>query len=285
MFLSSVIVNEALKMSGPNPVLVAIRLVIGLIKFPIFIVVLTTSFLYSCLTLLIPFRSLGRLIHRFSARVLFRILLFLTGNLSIPENVTPLCDTTLEPGNPSAVSPGDLIICNFGSYLNLLWLQSRFCPLFLIPVQDDLVVVHSFYSLFMSILADTPVTSGSPQPLQAVLDCRSPLVILPECRPSEGNSVLPFTTFSLPRDDIRIHIYGFVHRDSGVAPDFTHGNGFAHLFQMTGRTLAGMKVKIAAARDVPAANSERWLERSRAVLGGILRLPLAEDLPVKAHRD
>jgi hypothetical protein len=189
--------------------------------------------------------------------------------------VTPLCETTLDVGDPKPVNPGDIILCNFASYLNLIWLQCYFTPVFVIPLSEDRVIVHSFYSLLLGILSGSPLNSGVPRTFDNVCPVGVPVVVLPEGIPSNGKEILPFLPFAVPNSPRDLHIFGFIHRVHGISPNFTRGSGFLHLFHMTGRTLAGMKVKIAAPRDIPKVGSNDWIKRSRIVLAEMLRLPLS----------
>jgi hypothetical protein len=66
---------------------------------------------------------------------------------------------------------------------------------------------------------------------------------------------------------------GFSHRFDGAPPDFVAGNWFACLFQMLGRTIAGMRIRIATPEHVKAIG-EKPMEGGRVLLSRMLRVPL-----------
>lgn len=269
-------------MGKVHPVLRCVRIVVGILKLPLFLLMLSLSFLYYCIALLMPF-AIRSVVVKALSKVFFRILLLLLGHWYVSKEVACVEETTFGAGLEKFVEPGDVIIANFGSYLNLFWLQKEYAPLFAVPEQGKLVT-HSFYSLFLGIITGENVHSGKVVSLDEAIDiARSngiPLVIFPERYYSEGTSVLPFSNFfdGSEQKDISFHIMGFIHRGDGVSANYTNGSGVIHLFWMLGRSFASMKVRVAVTHLIPSLtkmSKGEWVEKTRMILGATLQIPLS----------
>jgi hypothetical protein len=255
-----------------HPVMRVFRAAVACLKFPLFLALLSLSFFYDCVASLIPIAPLKKWIAR-----LFRVLLLLCGVSHVAVEVPPLRRTVLDAGGPAPIRGGDLVVANFGSYLDLFWLQSAYCPLFAVPAGTGDLCIHSIYSLFGAILSGTATDTGKRAPIARAIEVARargvPVVVFPEGRPTNGRGLLRFADVDAPGSDL--HVIGFSHRFDGASPNFVAGNGFAHLFQMLGRVIAGMKVRIAAPRDVKAIR-ENPMEGARVLLSRMLRVPLLD---------
>ncbi|KAI0650649.1 hypothetical protein C8Q79DRAFT_397753 [Trametes meyenii] len=115
--------------------------VVGVVKT---VLVLGLALLYLvvvqgvCL-LLSPIPPLHRAVTYVFTALLARLALFLTGLYWIPVEVVQRkrgrAAPTHEKWNPGA---GDLIVSNWGSWIELLWLAFRFNPVFVLPVAETL---------------------------------------------------------------------------------------------------------------------------------------------------
>ena len=266
-----------------HPGLKVFRFIISLLKLPVFTLIVTLSFLYYILAMIIPVTEIRTTLIKINSKIFDRILLFLLGNVFIPKEPTPLVDTFNEPGEINQVNPGDIIISNFGSYLNILWLQMEYSPYFVIPCDSQFVVVYSFFTILVSSLANIPMKNGKKANLEKVIkiakENRSPVIIFPECTPTNGTGIIQFAEFgeNVNFPETKFHIICFSHRSSGITPNFTFGNGFYHLFQMLGRSMSSMKVKVALPQDVPQFNgiiSKDWIQKVQIVMSKILRVPI-----------
>ncbi|OHS99408.1 hypothetical protein TRFO_34128 [Tritrichomonas foetus] len=271
------------KRSYIHPVMKVVRFCVACIKIPSLISTFSISMMYYILAMIIPITKIRVMLIKITSYIFDRLILFLFGNVFIHVVPTPLIDTFNEPGELKKVNPGDIIISNFGSYLNIFWLQSKYSPLYVVPNDTQTVVVYSFFTLIIGILTKTPMKSGKKVKLEKVIQIakenQSPIVIFPERCPTNGSGLLTFCEFGekVKLFDTNFHIICFSHQFSGESPNFTCGNGFLHVFRMLGRSMASMKVKIALPQDIPPFESQidsEWLEKVRIVMGKILRVPL-----------
>ena len=271
-----------------HPVLVCVRFVVGILKLPVFFFLLSVTLFYYCIALIMPIRVRTALI-RILSKVSMKLFLVLFGHWYVSKEVSCLKNTALGAGTDKVVSPGDVIIANFGSYINIFWLQKEYTPLFAIPAQEGLIT-HSFYSLFFHNLAGHGNDTGNLISFTKAVDTARtngiPLVVFPEGILSDGKSVLPFRDFLGPSEakSLAFHIMGFIHRGNGVSANHTSGSGIAHLIWMLGRTFASMKVCVAAPSIIPMLDDmtrPEWINRCRRCLAGLLRVPLAH----KSHVD
>ena len=254
-------------------------------KFPFMMVLLSLSYAYSIFATLIPFYPLKRFISNYPSSFLFRIILGMTGIFSVKEQPTSLADSYSENEDMTDPQPGDIIISNCASYLNLFWLQYKFSPIYVIPCDQENVYVFNVFQLLALILSGKKLTCKLKKTLPDVLKVasdklRCPIVIFPEGSVTNGKFIINFMDFGndLDTEKIRFHIFGFVHDKLYISPNFTFGNGFLHLFSMSGRFFSEMKVKMALPQDVKSFSSKHidseWIERCRCIISKITCLSL-----------
>jgi hypothetical protein len=151
-------------------------LLFAFLKLPLLLLLLSLGFIYTILGSLFPVRALRRVITRIYSRVIFQAILFLTGVWSVHRQPTPLVDTYSDPQEIDDPGPGDVILANCASHLNVFWLQCHYAPVLAVPVDPDHVVVKSALQLFFQILAAAdPAPEGgsrslmlSPPPARAL---------------------------------------------------------------------------------------------------------------------
>lgn len=262
-----------------------INLVLAFIKFPFLIIALSLSYAYNLFASFIPIFSLRRFISSLTSSYLFRIILGLTGIFSVKEQPTPLIDSYSETEDTIEPQQGDIIIANCASYLNLFWLQYKFSPIYVIPCDQTNAYIFNFYQLFASILSERKLTSKLKKPLSEVIKIASekfkcPVVIFPEGSVTNGEFLINFMDFGKDIDTTKVqfHILGFVHDKSYISPNFVFGNGFLHLFSMSGRLFSKMKLKIALPQDTKSLQKniidKEWIEKCRYIMSKITHLSL-----------
>lgn len=250
------------------------------LKFPLFFISLSLSFVYTMIASIIPIVIIKRIIIKFTSKILFKLLLYITGLLSINKQPTPLVDTYSSPQEVKNPKAGDIIISNFASYLNLLWFQSEYSPIFVIPCDETNVYVFGFFNLLIKILSCQSLKNSNKKPLSEVVKKAKklgfPIVIFPEGSVTNGEYIINFREFGkgLNTSEINFFIYGFIHFDYAVSPNFTIGDGFIHFLKMLGRPFSGMKIKIALPQDIPKTEmnsiDSSWISKCRMIMATIM---------------
>ncbi|OHT07348.1 hypothetical protein TRFO_24536 [Tritrichomonas foetus] len=271
-----------------NIIITIFQTILAIMKFPLFFMSFTLSFIYNMVASMIPIALLKRLVMQLTSKILFKILLFLSGLLSINPQPTPLIDTYSVPQEETKPKSGDIIISNCASYLNLFWLQQQFSPIFVIPCleSDSEVYVFSVYGLLMRILTVQPLRRHQKVPLSIVIQqskqIKCPIVIFPEAAVTNGEYLINFRDFGKDVDvnDLNFHIYGFLHFGSSFSPNFTFGNSISHLFRMIGRPFSGMKIKMALPQDIPRTESNSidsaWIAKCRSIMATIMGVKMVD---------
>ena len=274
-----------------HPFVFFLRILLGIIKVPFFLVFFTLLFIYQFLIQIIPSPVIKRIFSRGCHIVFFKILLFLTGNYTIYEDSIPLSDYYFDFTDLPNINSGDLIISNFASYLNIFWFQYRYSPIYAIPVSSTSVVLKSWVSLLATIWTNDILSKGKQYSLsEAIKIAReqyAPLVIFPEGVPTNGNQIISFFPFgkNVNFNDMHIHIIGFIHKSLGESPNYVMNkkrDGFSHLFFMLCRFHPLMKICYALPQDVPPIDngiSNEWISKSRLLISKVLCLPLVDQFP------
>ncbi|OHS97838.1 hypothetical protein TRFO_09275 [Tritrichomonas foetus] len=260
---------------------------IALIKLPFMLFAFLISFSYAILSTFIPINTLKRIVIHSTSSVLFRIMLGFTGIYSVNKQPTPLIDTFSNIGELHEPQPGDIIISNFASYLNIFWLQNEYSPIFAIPINENDVYVFNAFQLLTLIFSSKKITSKVKVSLNDLIKSarnkyQCPIVIFPESVPTNGQFIINFQPFGKNIDEknlnlIHFHIFGFIHFNSSISPNFTFGNIVLHLLSMVGRIVSGLKVKIALQQDIPLIKNQsiddEYIEKCRQIMSSITGLP------------
>lgn len=242
--------------------------------------VFSLTFIYSIIATVFPSQTIKRLINRGYSKTLFRFMLFLLGIFNPQEQPTALIDTYADVEEIAEPAGGDIIIANFASYINLFWLQCKYSPIFVIPVDNENVVVKTVHQLMFQIIGRVNLLRGAKRSFSSVYDYakhnRVPLVVFPEGAVTNGECLLKFRNFGIGTDisSSKVHIFGFVHWQYIISPNFIYGNGFIHFMMMLGRLFGGLKIKVGLPQDMPKAKDGKidgaFVERSQYVLSKIM---------------
>ncbi|KAN0097350.1 hypothetical protein V8E55_001796 [Tylopilus felleus] len=134
-FLSPVPPSEHALFSS---LLAPVRVTFAVLRTLVVIVIAVLHFILvnALCALLIPIPPLRRLVEGASTITLSRLALYVLGFLWIPEEQVArkrgnLSDTNWSP------KAGDMIVSNWSSWIDILWLAYRFNPIFVLPVADE----------------------------------------------------------------------------------------------------------------------------------------------------
>ncbi|CAO3591510.1 unnamed protein product [Absidia cylindrospora] len=226
----------------------------GILKFALVVV---TGLLYLILvpllgTLLMPLGPLQGIWKRTFSSICLRLILFFTGFFYIKSE-----PVSIRKGrNKASKSPslnaksGDIIVTNWTSYIEVIYLALRFNPVFtqIIPSVNK-VRQLSLWQAIRSCVLTPPLT-----PEEAGIDVKDlytlkelsalvkenkwgPIIIFPEATTSNGRALLKFSAplfneFNPTDRDGRFHVMTFKYEYSYMPPTYTVGYQFVHFLSL-----------------------------------------------------
>ncbi|KAG8703549.1 hypothetical protein FRC08_002766 [Ceratobasidium sp. 394] len=117
--------------------LVALGMVFGILRSVLVaLLALLSGVLYGVCLLLSPIPPLHRTVSWLTIAVFGRVLLCVLGFWSVPTQITTRKTRRVDPSSLEKWSPsaGDIIVSNWASWVEVLWLAVRYNPLFVLPV-------------------------------------------------------------------------------------------------------------------------------------------------------
>ncbi|KAJ3937344.1 MAG: hypothetical protein NXY57DRAFT_883816 [Lentinula lateritia] len=245
--------------------LLPIRYVVGLLRLALIILLAIVYLLGVTVFAVIP------PLKRAVSSAIIRTVLFCLGFLWIPTEMVSKkrgrSQKSTDNWNPGA---GDLIISNWASWVELLWLAYRFDPVFVIPIPESPVQQAS--SVTSSPISNTPGRRSGRSSMPGIVSASR--------TPSSQIQIIGFTPvslFTLLKETGRVPPYTSVigakttrtldeiRKTSGrpvvVFPECTTSNGrgllrFAELFKQTSLPVKGYDVFIMCVRyDPPTGHS------------------------------
>ncbi|KAL1917629.1 uncharacterized protein VTP21DRAFT_4022 [Calcarisporiella thermophila] len=221
--------------------------------------------------ILYPIRPLYLLWRRLFVFCLARTALLLMGFFYIPTETVSLrrgratseSKTSWPPGG--GVKPGDVIVANACSYVDLVYLAFRYDPIF----------THTFVqtatlrpiSLLTAILNLTHKPDLEPPQGSKDLDISKlakeakklgrPLVIFPEGTTSNGRALLTFVPLfkecTLPVKEFNLYVMAFKYDSQGFSPSYTVGSLGAHVFKLCSQFTNSLGVKFLPPLESPSS--------------------------------
>ncbi|KAE9410374.1 hypothetical protein BT96DRAFT_952998 [Gymnopus androsaceus JB14] len=212
-------------------ILSPVRYIVGLIRLAIILLLAIFYVLFGIVFTIIPPA------RRVATSAIIRAVLFSLGFFWIPtEIVSKKRGQVIEAWNPGS---GDLIISNWNSWVELLWLAYRFDPIFVLPVPESAVqpatstpsspISHApgrrigrtsmpdASASAKKPISQVPITGFHQVSLLTMLretgrirkTSNRPIVVFPECTTSNGRGLLRFADFfqeSLPVKEFNVFI-------------------------------------------------------------------------------
>ncbi|KAF9226457.1 hypothetical protein BS17DRAFT_727900 [Gyrodon lividus] len=238
------------------------------------LLVIVIAFLYFILVnvlsmILIPIPPLRRLVGAVSTVILTRLVLYVLGFMWIPEELVARKRGKF-PEIPWSPKAGDIIVSNWSSWIDVLWLSYRFNPIFVLPLVDK--PTPSVFSASDSTpisyrpgrmagtgsaAISTPTRTPSPrQTIRGFHQVSLLSMIRITGRTPQSPSLSSFSTL----EDIRKS----AERPVVVLPECTTSNGrgllrFAHVFEGIDVPTKGYNVFVMCTRYDPPTTLQRTL--------------------------
>ncbi|KAJ3415696.1 hypothetical protein HDV05_004374 [Chytridiales sp. JEL 0842] len=253
------IVGGTLKQTVVGPTISAAKLLI------IAALGLVATVLYNAGHLLI-LPALKRPWHQLISLIFGRLALFLLGFYNIPTTTTTLKKSLREKqslskslSHPSnSIQSGDIIIANHTSYIDILYFQTFYTPVFLHISSNGKCRVQSFSeSLFRCgeypVLEEKEdICTLSQISSWAKKEMKGPVVVFPEGTTTNGRGLIKFLPvlenagFKLgPKDGgaPRFHVFGLKYEYEDYSPTYTIGGKLSHVIGLGAQFVNRLEVK------------------------------------------
>ncbi|CAO3564775.1 unnamed protein product [Mortierella alpina] len=257
-------------------ILLIVKPLTGAIKLVLVgIVALALAILQTLGMILSPLAPIHRVYHRLISAVFLRIILTLLGFFWIKREVVTLRRgrsagaSKTQASNKKAAASGELIVCNWSSYIDVLYLAFRYDPVFTQIYHETLTVRQ--VSLWEALLLSGSYPQLSPpegvETLPIVEFVKSmhkkgagPVVVFPEGTTTNNRAILKFVPIfkdcSVPETSIDITIMALKYDYHKFAPTFTVGldNSYrlGHLFRTCAQFYNTLSIKSLAPEESPS---------------------------------
>lgn len=219
--------------------------IIAILRLLLIFIIGTWMMFVTFLHQLIPSQVLKRGFKRYTYSMGARSLLLLMGFWWISTS-----EKTLKKGrkeaiksNTKSLQAGDLIISNYTSYIEILYLAFRFSPQFVKIYMKDgkaYVLPISLQEAIIDCVSKPNLTlpSDADQKLMTLEEyseiCPEPIAVFPEASTSNGKTILKFTPILNGFDHTKkqVQVVAFRYEYEYFCPSFTIGSPLGHLFKM-----------------------------------------------------
>ncbi|ORX49387.1 hypothetical protein DM01DRAFT_1385086 [Hesseltinella vesiculosa] len=260
----------------------------GLIKIMLVLVMSLLYFVSVNLlgSLLMPVPPLQKIWQRAWSFVCLRLILFFAGFMLIRTETTTVRRGRAKGAKKSQfqVKPGDIIVANWTSYVDVIYLAFRFNPTFTQAIPSvNMVRVLSFWQAIRACVYPPPLTpedagisSDDPclvslKQLQQSQD--RPIVVFPEATTTNGRALLKFASplfedFKVNDHHGGFHVMAFKYDYHYMSPTYTVGNQLIHLMCLCAQFSNTLRVKFLDDMDAPCAGSNNMNTNDLAQLAG-----------------
>ncbi|KAI8986426.1 hypothetical protein BDB01DRAFT_785608 [Pilobolus umbonatus] len=247
-----------------GPILGLIKLLLVTVVFLVYVVIVPgLGLIWS------PIPPLKRLWTSIFSRILLRLGLFFVGFFYIKaETVSIRKSRQAEAIKPPSVNNGDVIVANWTSYIDIIYLAARYNPIFT-QIYLDTTNVKPI-TLWEAIRLTAQIPASRPNQgdkLYTVKELSSlakkkkmgPIVIFAEGTTSNGRALLKFAPLFKEykqQDQVNnFRIVSFKYEYNTMPPTYTVGNQFIHFFHLCSEFHNSMIVKTLAQGEDPTSGT------------------------------
>ncbi|KAI8642361.1 hypothetical protein BD408DRAFT_443562 [Parasitella parasitica] len=218
-------------------------------------------------TLLTPAAPLKRIWSRLFSAICLRLVLFLSGFFHIKTETVSIRKSRGSKGVESPnIKHGDVIVANWTSYIDIIYLASRFNPVFTQVFMDTkkikVVSLWEAIRLAGKIPESKPLSQDSlftvqELSLKAKKGNWGPIIVFAEGTTTNGRALLKFAPvfedYKLNQKDGNFQIMAFKYEYGNMPPTFTVGNQFFHFFKLCSQFHNILVVKSLAQGEAPCS--------------------------------
>ena len=288
------------------------HILLSIMKGPLFLALNLLHLIHYFVSQILYIPILKRFLLRLSAIILGFIMNILSGYIFIPirsrnikKEKNEIEKDKINDFDSNEITAGDIIISNYPSYLDLIYLQYKFTPVFFIPIDSNHVEIKSFYQILLeSILLnsthntrkrsdndnDKKVLENDLAIELAKNAMHCPIILLPEIIKTNCTSIIKFHDFKANFEKTRIFILGLKHdlESRYTEPNYVSGSFIKHFVLTFGVLTNSLELNFCNERDMPNFQSDiDAMRKCREIVSELSGLPLYnEDVKnKKTHED
>ncbi|KAL9550924.1 hypothetical protein MBANPS3_004498 [Mucor bainieri] len=220
-------------------------------------------------TVLTPIAPLKRVWTRLFSSIFIRLVLFLSGFFHIKTETVSIRKSRGSNGAKEAphVKHGDVIVANWTSYIDILYLASRFNPVFTqVFLETNKIKIISLWEairLVGKIPESKPSSEDTVYTVQELSQKArkgkwGPLVVFAEGTTTNGRALLKFAPvfedYKVDQKDGSFQIIAFKYEYGNMPPTYTVGNQFYHFFKLCSQFHNTLIVKSLAQGEAPCSS-------------------------------
>ncbi|KAG2210552.1 hypothetical protein INT47_002494 [Mucor saturninus] len=250
-----------------------IHIVVGpiqaIIKITLISIVSALYFLFVPVfgALLTPIAPLKRLWTRVFSAILLRLVLFIAGFFHIKTETLSIRKSRGSGRvESSSVKNGDVIVANWTSYIDVVYLASRFVPVFTqIYTESEKIKIISLWEAIRlagkipesAPSSDDQVYTVQELSLKAKKGGWGPIVVFAEGTTTNGRALLKFAPifkdYKVDQKDGQFQVMAFKYEYAGMSPTYTVGNQLFHFFKLCSQFHNTLIIKSLANGEAPCS--------------------------------
>ncbi|KAI7895003.1 uncharacterized protein EV154DRAFT_496683 [Mucor mucedo] len=250
-----------------------IHIVVGpiqaIVKITLISIVSAVYFLFVPVfgALLTPIAPLKRLWTRVFSAILLRLVLFIAGFFHIKTETLSIRKSRGSGRvESSSVKNGDVIVANWTSYIDVVYLASRFVPVFTqIYTESEKIKIISLWEAIRlagkipesAPSSDDQVYTVQELSLKAKKGGWGPIVVFAEGTTTNGRALLKFAPifkdYKVDQKDGQFQVMAFKYEYAGMSPTYTVGNQLFHFFKLCSQFHNTLIVKSLANGEAPCS--------------------------------
>ena len=256
---------------------------ISIMKTPMFAFMIVLHWIHVFVSEFLVFSWLKRFFIRASSVVCCGILRILSGLFNVQLNIVKKDENGKEKKvdfDDSCIEAGDIIIANYPSYVDLIYLQFKFTPVFFVPADDKTVFVKRFHQIFFESIFGEIKGMGAIENERAIEiatnTMNAPIILLPEAKKTNGTCLTKFNNFEIDFEKVKVFVAGIKHEErENVEPNYVSGSFMAHYVQTIGNISNSLEINFCSAEETP--KPQNGMEEVRKCVSKLAGIPLYDD--------
>ena len=276
------------------------NIILWMMKMPLFISLNLLHLIHFLISRVLYFTFLKRYLIRLSSIIVGFLIRIVSGYFYVPIQQKNIKKNEKEKEkindfDTSEISAGDIIISNYPSYLDLIYLQNKFTPVFFIPKDSKHVEMKQFHQIFFEsfipINNDENNTNNdisnsnkyieNDEAIQiAKNELKCPIILLPEATKTNCSSIIKFNDFEADFENTKVFILGIKHpnKTQNTEPNYVSGSFLKHFILSLGVLSNSLELNFCNEKDVPDFKSDNEsISKCRTIISELSGLPFYDN--------